>query len=297
MQKKLLVVALGALFTMPALADDAPAAAPAAAAAAPAAPYTITSNVGMISDYTFRGISQTFREPALQGGFDFVHTNGLFLGTWASNVNGNAQYTNANMEWDLYGGYNGKINDDLGYTVGLIHVIYPGGAAYNSGIPGTGPNEKWDTTEWNVAGTWKDLNVKYSRTLTDWYGINATTGFSPKMWAVGDTAVSGPSGATTANNATADSKGSGYLELNYSHEIAEKLVVSAHVGHQKIQNFDLLSYTDYKLGITKDIGGYVFGAAYTTTNATDNSLFDATNGVDKKNLRGGILAVSVTRTF
>jgi uncharacterized protein (TIGR02001 family) len=258
--------------------------------AAPAAPYTITSNVGITSDYTFRGISQTFREPAIQGGFDFVHSNGLFLGTWASNISGN-QYTNANMEWDWYGGYTGKVNDDLSYTVGVIDVIYPGGKT--SIAP---PNKKWDTTEVNIGATWKGLNVKYSQTLTDWYGID-TAGFSPVLWKATDTAATGATGATTANSATANSRGSGYLEANYSYELPGKVVVSAHAGHQKIKNFDLLSYTDYKLGVTKDVGGYVLGAAYTKTNATDNSLYDVTNGVDKKNLRGGIFAVSVNRTF
>lgn len=283
MQKKLLVAALGALFAMPVLAADAPA--------APAAPYTITSNVGIISDYTFRGISQNFRSPAIQGGFDFVHSNGLFLGTWASNISGN-QYSNASMEWDIYGGYNGKINDDLTYTAGLITVIYPGGKTNT--VPS--PNDKWDTTEWNLGATWKGLNLKYSQTLTNWYGIASTPGaFTP------NTIVNNVATATsTANNRAAnlDSKGSGYLEANYSYEFADKLVALAHVGHQKLKNFDLLSYTDYKVGVTKDLGGYVFGLTYTTTNAGDNQLYHVINAVgDNKNLRGGIVAVSVNRSF
>lgn len=284
MQKKLLVAALGTLFAMPVLAADAPA--------APAAPYTITGNVGFISDYTFRGISQTFRSPALQGGFDFAHTNGLYLGTWASNINGSAQYTNANMEWDFYGGYNGTINDDLGYSVGLITVYYPGGKTALAA-----PNRKWDTTEWNIGATWKGLNLKYSQTLTDWYGINATGGgFNPQMWKATDTAAA-PTGVVTANNATADSKGSGYFEANYTYTFGGDVALALHAGHQNIKNFNLLSYSDYKIGISKPFGGFTVGAAYTSTNASDNNLFDATNGVDKKNLRGGILAVSVIRSF
>lgn len=280
MQKKLLVIALGSMIALPALAEDAP-------------PYTITSNIGITSDYTFRGISQTFREPAIQGGFDFVHSSGLFLGTWASNISGN-QFTNASMEWDLYGGYTGKVNDDLSYTVGLIDVIYPGGRTAVAA-----PNKKWDTTEFNIGATWMGLNVKYSQTLTDWYGINAASGFAPAMWTAGDTAATGATGATTANNGstTANSRGSGYLEANYSYEFPGKVVVSGHAGHQKLKNFDQLSYTDYKLGVSKDVSGYVVGAAYTKTNATDNNLYDVSNGVDRKNLRGGIFAVSVTRSF
>ena len=278
MQKtKLLVAVLGALSALPAFAADAPA--------APAAPYTFTSNVGFTSDYVFNGISQNYRTPALQGGFDFVHTNGLYLGTWSSNVSGN-QYTNASMEWDIYGGYNGAVSEDLTYSAGLIQVMYPGGKAFNA-TPDV--SKKWDTTEVVVGATWKGLNVKYTYTLTDWYGIN-TTGFTPTLWNAAST-------STANNTADSSSKGSGYIELNYSYEIAEKLVVLAHAGHQKINNFDLLSYTDYKLGVTKDVSGYVFGATYTNTNGTDNSLYHVKANGDDKVLSGGILAVSVNRSF
>jgi uncharacterized protein (TIGR02001 family) len=75
-----------------------------AADAAPASPHTLTGNVGFVSDYRFRGISQTFKEPALQGGFDYSHASGFYLGTWASNVygnrnaTGNPSYTGGSLE-------------------------------------------------------------------------------------------------------------------------------------------------------------------------------------------------------
>jgi uncharacterized protein (TIGR02001 family) len=250
----------------------------------PASEHTFTSNVGLTSDYVFNGISQSFRTPALQGGFDYAHSSGLYLGTWASNISGN-QYTNASMEWDVYGGYNGKVSDDLGYNVGLMEVVYPGGKAYN-----ITPNnsKKWDTTEAIVGATWKRLNVKYTYTLTDWYGINSN-GFTPTMWA---------DGSSTADSAgNLDSKGSGYIEANYTYEVAEGLSVTGHAGHQKIKNFSKLSYTDYKLGVNKTYAGYNFGLAYTNTNATDNTLYHVIANGDNKNLRGGILAVSLSRTF
>ena len=90
--------------------------------AVPAPDYTISGNVGFTSDYVFNGISQNFRTPALQGGFDYVHTSGVYLGTWASSVSGN-QYTNASLEWDVYGGYSGKVTDDFGYNAGLMAVF------------------------------------------------------------------------------------------------------------------------------------------------------------------------------
>ena len=135
---KLMVALLGALSALPVFAADAPA--------APA----ITGNVGFVSDYVFNGISQTFRSPAIQGGFDYAAANGLYVGTWASNVSGN-QYTNASMELDVYGGYNGKVSDDLGYQIGLMNVTYPNGKAYNAYDQATNTvtsaYKRWDTTE------------------------------------------------------------------------------------------------------------------------------------------------------
>lgn len=278
LKNKLLIAALASSFALPVMAADT-------------APYTVTGNVGLVSDYVFNGISQTYRSPAIQGGFDFVHSNGLYLGTWASNISGN-QYTNASMEWDLYGGYNGKINDDLGYQVGLMQVFYPGGKAYNA-LP---TYKKWDTTSVILGGTFVGVNVKYTRTLNNWYGIDSN-GFTPAMWAAGDTAATGATGATTADKINADSKGSGYLEANYTYTFAEDIALALHAGHQKITNFSKLSYTDFKIGISKPVAGFTLGAAFTKTNATDNSLYHVKINGDDKKLGGGIFALSVSRAL
>jgi uncharacterized protein (TIGR02001 family) len=283
LKNKLLIAALASAFALPVLAEDAPA----------PAPSPVTGNVAYVSDYVFNGISQNYRTPALQGGFDYVNPNGLYLGTWASNVSGN-QYSNASMELDLYGGYNGKVNDDLGYQIGLMDVVYPGGKAYNT-YPG--PSKKWDTTEVIVGATYVGVNVKYTYTLTDWYGINSD-GFAPKIWAAGDTFATGPTGVPTADKTVADSKGSGYLEANYTYTFAGDVALALHAGHQKIKNFSLLSYTDYKIGISKPVGGFTLGAAYTTTNVTDNSLYHVKSAVgEDKKLGTGILALSVSRSL
>src|SRR5262245_2069147 len=57
-----------------------------APAAEPASPHTITGNVGLFSQYIFRGLTQTNEELALQGGFDYAHSGGFYAGTWGSNV-------------------------------------------------------------------------------------------------------------------------------------------------------------------------------------------------------------------
>ena len=256
----------------------------------PASEHTFTSNVGFTTDYVFNGISQNFRNPALQGGFDYAHSSGLYLGTWASNISGN-QYTNASMEWDVYGGYNGKVNDDLGYNIGLMAVIYPGGKTNPAG-----PTKKWDTNELLLGGTWNGLNIKYTYTLTNWYGISSNGGgFEPVMIINNIPTATCVSDNNCAGNLS--SKGSGYIEANYTYEVSEGLTITGHAGHQKIKNFSLLNYTDYKLGVNKIYQGFNFGLAYTGTNATDNSLYHVIANGDNKKLGGSIIALSVSRSF
>ena len=137
-----------------------------------AAPSPITGNFTLASDYVFRGVSQTMGNPAVQGGFDYAHSSGFYVGTWASNISG-IQYTNANMEWDFYGGYTGKISDDFSFNVGGIYVMYP------DGVTGPAPNKKWNTTELYGGVTWKWINLKASYSLTNWYGIGKDGGFVP----------------------------------------------------------------------------------------------------------------------
>ena len=77
--------------------------------AEPPPEFTITGNVGFFSQYIFRGLTQTNRQPALQGGFDVAHKSGAYLGTWASNIawlKDSGQYSDGgSLEWDFYGGY------------------------------------------------------------------------------------------------------------------------------------------------------------------------------------------------
>ena len=86
-----------------------------------------TANVTLASDYSFRGWSQTGRDPAIQGGFDFAFDGGFSLGTWASNVN----FGNTSMEWDLYLGWSGEVSDGMEFGMQLIHFQYPGDTELN----------------------------------------------------------------------------------------------------------------------------------------------------------------------
>src|SRR5436309_11817709 len=119
MRKYVLPLALAASASV-----SAPAIAQQAAAATPPPP-PVTGNLTLASEYRFRGIDQTFGKPAIQGGFDYSHASGVYLGNWNSNVSQGAGYPNGNIEMDFYGGWQ-KALGDFGLDVGAIYYYYPG---------------------------------------------------------------------------------------------------------------------------------------------------------------------------
>ncbi len=236
---KLLVVALGAAFAMPAFAEEA------------AKPFTVTSNVGMVSDYIYRGLTQTSHSAAVQGGFDLAHSSGAYAGVWGSNVSwikdsGAVATGNTTMELDTYLGYKGSVMTDMGYDVGYVRYNYLG-----TYTPAAGFNNA-DTAEVYAAVSYKFVTLKYSYSLLD--------------------------GFLTVQ----DTKGTNYLDLSASYTLADSgVTLLAHAGKQTFTgrnkvdaNGFEVSYTDYKLGVSKDFGGYVLGLAYTTTNASSAWTYD-----------------------
>ncbi len=85
----------------------------------------VSANVTMASDYSFRGVSQTDRDPAIQGGFDVAWDSGFYVGTWSSNVS----FPTVSQELDLYLGYSGQITDELSFDVTYTRFEYPGDGA------------------------------------------------------------------------------------------------------------------------------------------------------------------------
>jgi uncharacterized protein (TIGR02001 family) len=264
-----------------ALAADAPAAAP-AVPAPPAPEYTATSNVYIVSDYYFRGQTQTWHKPALQGGFDLSHASGLYVGTWLSNVSGN-QYAGGSLEWDYYGGYNGKISDDLSWTAGGYGYYYPG-ANYSSFVSSTYPDQTYNTFEGNIGLTWKWIGVKYSRSFTDYFGANDKTGFE---------------GST---------KGTCYLEVNATYPVMDDLSVTGHFGITRfakkysspVNGENDPSYNDLKLGITKTFkDGWAVGLALVkgSNSTVYGELVSANDAAKKEDIVKSRLILSVGRTF
>jgi uncharacterized protein (TIGR02001 family) len=86
-------------------------------------------NVGLVSDYVFRGFSQTNEDPALQGGVDATFGS-FYAGAWASNVDFG---DDTDAEVDIYGGYRGETGG-FGFDVGVVgygYVNAPDGADYD----------------------------------------------------------------------------------------------------------------------------------------------------------------------
>ena len=94
----------------------------------PAGDLDVTMNAGLTTDYIFRGVSQTQGNGAIQGGLDIAHDSGLYVGTWASNVDFGGK---ASVEFDYYLGFGGDITEDVSYDLGWIKYDYPGEAALN----------------------------------------------------------------------------------------------------------------------------------------------------------------------
>ena len=144
-----------------ALALSGAAFAQTAAPAAPAPDYTLSFNVGAVTDYRYRGISQSRKKAALQGGIDFAHSSGFYLGTWATTIkwvkDGGG---NAGGEFDFYGGYKGTAGA-IGYDFGILTYQYPDRSLAIS------PN----TTEIYGAGTYGPVTLKYSHATTNLFGF------------------------------------------------------------------------------------------------------------------------------
>lgn len=114
-----LFFALPILAASPALAQEE---------TAPPPPITVTGSVALVSDYRFRGVSQSDEEGAIQGGFTINHESGLYAGTWASNLAGWGTFGGANIELDLYAGYKIAVGDGGTLDVGGTWFMYPGGS-------------------------------------------------------------------------------------------------------------------------------------------------------------------------
>ena len=257
-----------------------------AADAAPASDFTASYNVGLFSQYIFRGLTQTNNKPALQGGFDVNHKSGLYIGGWASNVSwlrdnaneavGPVYQSGGSLEIDLYGGFKTDVKG-VGIDIGALQYYYPG--ALNKAV-----YDKANTTELYGALSYGWLQAKVSSVV------------SKDAWAFGKKYNAGTNGD--------DERGTYYAELNANIPLADTGITALiHVGRQEFNQAKSLptnpeaSYTDWKLGLTKGFdGGLNIGAFYTDTNiSTANAAANWTYA--GRNIGESTGTVFVQKTF
>jgi uncharacterized protein (TIGR02001 family) len=259
----------------------------------PASPHTLTGNVGLFSQYIFRGLTQTNGNPALQGGFDYAHQSGFYAGTWGSNISWlrenfsspggvSGQYDRGgSLELDIYGGFKGNFGkSDFGYDVGLLYYWYPGdvtpGCSYGAGTA----CPKADTLELYGAFSWKWLSAKLSYSLLDHtFGVP-------------------------------ESSGTYYLDLTATYPVPNtKLSLIAHYGMQKydgqiagagLSNDSAFSYDDWKVGVSYSLPkDFTVGAFYTDTTSVNNVGYGsvADGGPYPKNIAKGTATIFIQKTF
>jgi uncharacterized protein (TIGR02001 family) len=248
-----LLAAAATLATLPAIsfAEDPPA-------------PSVAFNIGGVSDYRYRGISQSRLKPALQGGIDYTNPNGLYVGTWLSSIKWIKDAGgDDSVEWDIYGGYRGSIVEGLSYDVGVLTYQYPNNKLGD--IPGFA---NANTTEVYGALTYGPATLKYSHSVSNLFGF-------------------------------VDSKSSGYLDLSASFDLGSGFSLAPHIGHQSVAHNSAYSYTDYSLTLGKDLGsGFSVSAAVIGTD--DKKV----NGVpayyyapSDKSLQKATLVVGAKYTF
>lgn len=291
MRKLALAAAVAAVFASPLVVSTAHAQA-AAPAAAPTPDYTLTGNLAVVSDYRFRGISQTLNGPAVQGGLDFTHNpTGLYLGNWNSNVSGVTYPSGNGAEMDFYGGWRHSFGD-FGIDVGALYYYYDKSYLVGAGSTSSRPNN----LEGYISASWKWISVKYSYAFTNYFGMNSAVGAattSKDCWV--------SSTCTTTLGANGDSRGSQYYEANLSYEIVPKWTLTGHVGHVNVRNYGALNYTDYKVGIAYAFdSGWSLGATVVGTDANKQwySGERTVNGTNQaKDLGTWTGLVSLSKTF
>jgi uncharacterized protein (TIGR02001 family) len=223
----------------------------------------ISANVSLVSDYRYRGISQTRLRPAIQAGIDYVHNpSGLYAGTWASTIQWIKDTQGAGktaVETDFYGGKRGELAPAISYDVGLLAFVFLSNGFSDAGLHDPNTLEAYAQLGWGPA------YVKYNHAVTRLFGY-------------------------------ADSKHSGYLDIGANLELPIGFVLNLHAGYQKVRGTysSVASYADYKIGVTKEIGGISVSLSAISTTA-DRSFY--VSGVRNKYLGKNTAVLALTKTF
>lgn len=265
------------------------AASPALAQTEESKAFTVSGSVALVSDYRFRGVSQTDKEMAIQGGITVGHESGFYVGTWASNLSGWGTFGGSNMELDIFGGYKVELADGVALDTGLNWYMYPGGA---------------DETDFG------ELYAKLSTTVGP-VSLLGGVAYAPKQQALGRVYVSAASFATGIPDAPGDKEDNFYIWGDISGAIPETPVtLKAHLGYSNGNsglgpNGTSLAptgkYLDWMVGADIALAPVTLGVAYIDTNITrGESAYLQPNFSSTKNgssIAGGKFVVSLTAAF
>ena len=207
------------------------------AATTTAAMAEISGNVSMLSDYAFRGVSQTDEQMALQGGLDYAHESGFYVGTWASNVDSSFfnDPQDPQLEVDVYAGYGGELANGISYDLGILHYDYPGAKSA-------------DTDELYISGSMAGFTVSlnYSDEL-------AFLGSTESAWYLA----------------------AGY-EMTLAQDIGLAVHVGLSDGDAFDGGAGAAfndSYVDWSIGVSKTVAGVDLGLTYVDSDADDANYF------------------------
>jgi len=204
-------------------------------------PHSFSGNVTIASDYLFRGQSQTDNGPTIQGGFDYAHEAGLYLGTWASNIS-----FAGGIEMDYYGGFAGEFANGLAWDLFGVYYLYP------SSGEGTGVDywEVGPSLSYTFGGDFEPtLGVGFL--YADDFSFNSGEGW----WLYADLGISLP----------------GDFALGF-HAGNQTIDLPAAWGTP--------SWFEYNVSLSKAIGPYSFAVKFSDTDLSPAECFGGTNICD-----------------
>lgn len=208
---------------------------------APAMAGSLTGNVGVMSQYLFRGLEQN-GDAAAYGGLDYAADSGFYVGTWASTITfGGVSNSGTSAEVDLYAGFAGESAGGVGYDIGLLYYWYP----EEGENPVTEPDPTFNTVEI--------------------YGSLGAGPFGLSVYYAPDTYF----GAVNPDGS--DAKGAYGAYVSFSTPLTEKLSFDAAVGYNGGEPNEAFAgddsgYIEYNLGVSAALDngfGMSFGLVMT----------------------------------
>ncbi|WP_375271893.1 TorF family putative porin [Sphingomonas sp.] len=259
---------------------------------APPKPITVSGSVGLVSDYRFRGVSQSDEQLAIQGGLTIAHESGVYIGTWGSNLAGWGTFGGANMELDLIAGYKTTLSEGVALDVGATWYMYPGGFNNTDFIE---PYAK-------VSGTIGPVSLL------------AGVAYAPKQEALGAWYFNGASAAAGVYDDPGDKNDNLYLWVDGSTAIPSTgLTAKAHVGFSNGNSglgpfatsvAPTGEYVDWMAGVDYAVPGtpLTVGVAYTDTDISNREAAylrpSFSKGQDGTgNIAGSQVVFSLTAAF